>query len=729
MRHHAILTGVIAGAIFLPAFAAAQSTFEVLHRFEPGATSPIGRLTEGPDGSLYGLAYRGGPDSSGGVYVLRRTASGGWAQQTLHMFRRAVDGAKPWGSLTLGSDGYLYGSTTDGGLAADGSTGYGTIFRMTTSGTVSVLHTLTGSEGTFPVWHLREASDGNFYGSTCEIDTKIFRITRSGFYETVFRFGTTGRTWQNGACPVTELEEGADGFLYGQATYAGPVLPWYTQYGAGSLFRVDPRASSPTPFSVLFFFSGQNGAQPVGGFVSGPGGALYGSAYEGGPFGKGLIFRREASGQVTTVHAFEGDDGAKPYGSLLRGADGALYGAATEGGTGFGTLFKIDAQGLFSRLHAFNGADGRTPVELTQALDGGIYGATYNGGSAGAGSVFRLAPGGAFESVHSFSSPGGPVSGVIEASDGNLYGTTSNTAAVFRFTSAGELSVVHDLETGTGPSGLVQATDGFLYGTTFMGGSQGLGTVFRVSIAGDFAVVHSFTSPDQRYPQNGVMQASDGLFYGTTLGGNSTTGTVFRMDSAGDVTTLHTLVVDEGHDPSSLVEGADGNIYGTLVGNMPGNPNAAGSIFKVSKTGAFTFVHVFPNEEGFPRGGLIRAADGRLYGVTSVSIFRVETGGSLTTLHSFTIDDGLPDTIVEGRDGALYVTTRNVGLVMLYRKIFRFTPAGLTILYVSAPDVDGDLAPYLIQRADGALYGTIRAQPSSDPGAFLGGIFRLTFTP
>ena len=140
-----------------------------------------------------------------------------------------------------------------------------------------------------------------------------------------------------------------------------------------------------------------------------------------------MIFRLEPTGGVTTVHAFEGPDGAHPYGSLFPAADGSLYGTASEGGTGFGTLFKIDAGGQFSRLHSFNGADGQAPVEVMQARDGKFYGVTYFGGPGRGGTAFRLNPdntAGDVARVREAVGPSMPVTGVIEAPDGNLYGTT-----------------------------------------------------------------------------------------------------------------------------------------------------------------------------------------------------------------------------------------------------------------------------------------------------------------
>ncbi|HEY5907639.1 MAG TPA: choice-of-anchor tandem repeat GloVer-containing protein, partial [Vicinamibacteria bacterium] len=495
MSHRVLLFGVLVGAFLLPRVASAQATYQLLYRFEPGPVGPVGRLAEAPDGSLFGMTYRGGRFGTGTVFALRPSTSAPWSAEVVHDFKVGPEGGFPWGSLTLGRDGNFYGLTTTNQFPSPNASG-GTVFRMTPSGDFSLLHTFTSpGDGIMPVWRLLEASDGNFYGSTCHAAySTVFRVTPTGSFTALYRLFVRPPSYPFGlgVCPVTELWEGPDGFLYGQATYAGPYTP--VTNGGGTLFRIDPRDSPPQRFALLHAFSGPDGAQPVGGLVPGPGGALYGSAYEAGPFGKGLIFRTEPTGGVTTVHAFEGPDGAHPYGSLFPAADGSLYGTASEGGTGFGTLFKIDAAGQFSRLHAFGGADGQAPIELMQARDGKIYGVTYRGGPGIGGTAFRLNPDNTLETLHAFGGPGGPHTGVIEAPDGTLYGTTrfsvSGAGSAFKLSPDRQLTVLHDFGSDAGASGLIQAADGYFYGTTEVGGTHGLGTVFRIDATGGHTVLH-----------------------------------------------------------------------------------------------------------------------------------------------------------------------------------------------------------------------------------------------
>jgi uncharacterized repeat protein (TIGR03803 family) len=726
---------IVACILALPPCASGQATFELIHRFERTATNPIGRLVEAPEGALYGMTTLGGRYGGGTIFALRPSENGSFSTEIVHEFRAAVEGGYPWGSLILGRDGSFYGlasRNTDLGSTPQG----GSVFRLTLSGDLSVLHAFSGTEGHMPVWRLLEASDGNFYGCTCgATDSTIFRLSPSGSFTALYRF--SGRDvwdppYQNGVCPVTELKEGADGFLYGEATYGG--LAYYTfpavPYGPGTLFRIDPRDGVLERFQVIRYLTDVEAAQPVGGLVARPGGAFIGTANDDLYFRRGSIFRYEPTGQVTIVHAFTGEDGARPYGGLFEAADGALYGTATQGGLGFGTVFKIEGNGQFAMLHAFTAAEGRAPVELMQARDSRFYGVTFLGGPNGGGTVYRLVPGGGVETLHAFTAgpwPDLPTSGVIEGTEGSLYGTTSVSrlggGTVYRLSAGRLLTILHDFEWPEAhPSGLSQAADGFLYGTTERGGAHDSGTVFRIGTTGGLTVLHSFAPSSPRAPQHGVIQASDGYFYGTTSVGSS----VFRMNASGNLTTLYSFSSTDGASfAGPLVEGADGALYGMMArGSSPG------TIFKLTKSGGFTLLHTFSVADGaWPRGDLARAADGRLYGVTTLggaagqgTLFRLEPEGGVTTLSSFS--QGFPSAVSAGRDGALYVVAPSNFLVVGGpHYFFRFTTAGLALIHTSSR-ADGSGASRLMQGSDGALYGTMQA--TEDRPFAPGGIFRLT---
>jgi uncharacterized repeat protein (TIGR03803 family)/VCBS repeat-containing protein len=291
-------------------------------------------------------------------------------------------------------------------------------------------------------------------------------------------------------------------------------------------------------------------------------------------------------------------NGSFPAGSITFGSDGALYGAAGSGGLyGDGTLYRITTGGLFTKLHDFddqnaatNGTDGGG---LTQGPDGRFYGVTQYGPSGVAfGMVYRLEPDGTVTTVHAFNGQDGqfPRGDLVLASDGNLYGTTWRGG-------------------GLGPGGC---------------GYNGCGTIFRITLpAGTVQLVHAFALTDGAGPGEGrLIQGSDGNLYGTTAeGGNLqfSGGTVFKMALDGTFTSLHTFTEDEGVSPrGSLVEGDDGNFYGTTSGAAGSSIPILGTLFRISPTGDVTVLHHFQGPDGaHPLGGLVQGSDGHFYGTTT----------------------------------------------------------------------------------------------------------------
>lgn len=247
------------------------------------------------------------------------------------------------------------------------------------------------------------------------------------------------------------------------------------------------------------------------------------------------------------------------YGALIQANDGNLYGASSNGGTyGDGSVFKISPSGVVSVIYSFDSSDGGPygpyggPV---QATDGNFYGVTYWGGGSsscaeGCGAVFKVTPAGKMTVLHSFcdlsNCPDGqrPIGALVQASDGNLYGTTSEggtegEGTLFRITTSGKLTTLYSFcsqpncTDGSYPyGGLVQATDGNLYGTTANGGIyNGYGTIFQVTLAGALTTLQSFNSADGESPESGLLQSTNGAFYGTTFGGGSYgEGSVYSFD-------------------------------------------------------------------------------------------------------------------------------------------------------------------------------------------------------
>jgi uncharacterized repeat protein (TIGR03803 family) len=366
----------------------------------------------------------------------------------------------------------------------------------------------------------------------------------------------------------------------------------------------------------------------------------------------------EAPAQTfTTLATFNGTNGAQPYAGLVQGINGSFYGTTFGGGANsLGTVFEITAGGTLTTLYSFcsqtNCTDGSGPFAgLVQASDGSLYGTTYYGGAYGYGfgTVFKITPGGTLTTLHSFAGTvlgatgdgAYPRGGLIQATDGNFYGTTSgggvaDSGTVFEITAGGTLTTLYsfcslaDCADGSGPDvGLVQAGDGSFYGTTDSGGTHGGGTVFQISAAGNLTTLYSFCSQtnctDGGYPNAGLVQGADGNFYGTTdEGGAHGEGTVFQISAAGSLTTLYsfcsqTSCTDGGYPNAGLVQATDGNFYGTTMNG--GTTDYAGTVFEITAGGTLTTLYSFCSQTNCtdgsdPYAGLVQATDGNLYGTT-----------------------------------------------------------------------------------------------------------------
>ncbi len=373
---------------------------------------------------------------------------------------------------------------------------------------------------------------------------------------------------------------------------------------------------------------------------------------------------------LTTLHTFAGysTDGASPYAGLVQATDGNFYGTTYAGGTsgncqgGCGTVFRITPGGTLTTLHSFDWYDGASPTgALVQGTDGNLYGTTYGGGAEPrVGTVFRITPGGTLTTLYSFCAQSNctdgqqPYAGLVRASDGNFYGTTleggANTGCslgsgtcgtVFKITPGGALTTLHSFcaqsgctDGGNPYAGLVQASDGNFYGTTFGRGVNGYGTVFKITPAGVLTSLYSFCSQtncdDGEYPQSGLMQASDGNFYGATPEGGGGAfhqgGTVFKITSSGTFTTIYNFCsqpscTDGADSHAALLQGPDGNLYGTTIGGgtFCTQNSGCGTIFKITTSGVLTTLHSFDDTDDgkAPFGALVHATDGNFYGTTT----------------------------------------------------------------------------------------------------------------
>jgi uncharacterized repeat protein (TIGR03803 family) len=257
---------------------------------------------------------------------------------------------------------------------------------------------------------------------------------------------------------------------------------------------------------------------------------------------------------------------------------------------------------LVTTLHSFDNADGANPYSaLLQASDGNFYGTTALGGNiincnGGCGTIFKIAPSGALLTLHKFDSTDGanPTGAMIEGADGNLYGTTEN------------------------------------------GGANNAGTVFKIDAQSALSTLHSFDGADGSNVFAGLVQGTDGNFYGTTIGGGVGFGTVFKITPAGVLTTLADLRY-EAEPNAGLVQATDGNFYGatTFGGNTICNINGCGTLFEFTLNSGLSALHSFDGADGnYPTSSLLQATNGILYGTTTA-------GGSEGEGTVFSLDVGL----------------------------------------------------------------------------------------
>jgi uncharacterized repeat protein (TIGR03803 family) len=430
--------------------------------------------------------------------------------------------------------------------------------------------------------------------------------------------------------------------------------------------------------------------------AQGQDGNLYGTLGLDGAFGGGTVFKITPAGSITTLYNFVngGTDGSYPTGGLTLGTDGNFYGTNTyDGAYGFGTIFKITPTGVLTTLHSFNGNDGGTPhAPPVLGKDGSLYGVAHfapEGFSIGAG--YSITPSGTFKLLTK-SVPGRNYAPLILAVDGYFYGTTTNGGAfnagtVFRMSATGTVKIVYSFDGthGQDPEGpVVQGSGGFLYGTTYSGGSfaNAAGVVFKLSTAGAITVLHEFDSAsttDGDQPQAGLVAATDGNFYGaTSLGnpsGSAQYGTLFKITKSGTYSVLHVFDATHGSSPwPTPMQHTNGTIYGLTT--FGGNPNTNGGVFYSLAVGIPPFVSLMPASSTV--GQTIEILGDGLTGTSGVMF------GSASA--SFTVvSDTYMTAVVPalGTTGTVTVTTPSVTLKS--KQVFKVLPVISSFSPTSGP--------------------------------------------
>ena len=380
----ALVFGIVLGQLLVVtplAEAQVHRTFTLLYSFkgDTDGAQPHASLLRDADGNFYGTTEGGGPLKCGTVFKLDTTG----AETVLYTFTgKPADGSLPMAGLIRDPAGNLYGTTFYGG-ASD----FGTVFKLDTTGTETILHSFTGgTDGANPGAGLVRDGAGNLYGTTFYGGESgfgtVYKLDRNGAETVLHSFAGSPLDGQE---PTAGLIRDAAGNFYGTTITGGAS-------NLGTVYKLDTTGKE----TVLYSFTGRpDGKFPWAGLVRDAAGNFYGTTLYGGASDFGTVYKLDTSGTETVLHSFTGHpDGRLPYAGLLRDAAGNLYSTASQGGASrYGTVFRLDTTGNFIILHsfAFGATDGITPMGgLIRDTAGNLYGTTLQGGAFGVGTVFKL---------------------------------------------------------------------------------------------------------------------------------------------------------------------------------------------------------------------------------------------------------------------------------------------------------------------------------------------------
>jgi len=335
--------------------------------------------------------------------------------------------------------------------------------------------------------------------------------------------------------------------------------------------------------------------------------------------------------------------------------------------------FIVPARGAYEVLKSFIQPGTQPTGRLLKIASGEAYGTATSGGAYGFGAVFRVTTAGAMETVVSFTgtsgtAPGnGPTAGLVQGSDGQLYGTTSSGGAngfgvAFKISGMGSYTKLVDFTGTTGaakgavPGPLVAFTDGFLYGTTEAGGANGQGTVFKMSISGAVTTLAEFTGLTTGAKRGAepvgmlaVPTVGSTLYGVTRSGGANGLGTIYKITTAGVLSDLVDFTGTAGTRPGANPAGglylhSDGKYYGTTEF---GGTNGFGTLFSLTTGNTFASLHSFDDPTCSQPVGELVASGSNLFGCCAAGgtsglggLFQCTTVGSYTRLISFSGESG-----------------------------------------------------------------------------------------
>ena len=683
--------------------------------------SPEATLVNDGAGAMWGTTADGGANGLGTLFTVNTATS---ELTTLVDFTGSGGsflGSRPTAALRMGEAGVWWGGTSAGGAG-----GFGTIFRYTAAGgvmtTVAQFTGVGGSvPGRLPKVALVPDGAGSFLGTT--------NAGGAGDYGTIFKIDANSLTFSSlaqftgpaglmpGSIPYGALVPDQTGSFRGVTTDGGGSR-------LGTIYTIDATTGA---FQSLVNFVKTQGStaasNPGSGLVAGPDGLLWGTSENGGPANAGTLFTlNPVTGATSSALVFTGIagdvPGANPVAELVNDGAGNLWGTTSAGGAlNFGIVFKVNATSkVFTKITEFTGSNGRSPTGcLVYEASGFLWGTTSEGGSEQGGTIFK-----------------------INAATGAL-----TTVVHFTGTSGAFL--------GDGPStGLTPDGAGFLWGTTYEGGGSNLGTVFKIKPAdGSFLHIASLTGTEGAFkgdgPAHSLTADSDGFLWGTTeFGGSEGLGTVFKINRTdGSFTTVAEFTGPFGDlvgagPQCSLIQDPVGAWYGTTESGGVGN---RGTIFKISPDGTFRTIGGFTGSLGAvpgakPRGGLMRHSDGHLYGTTSgggaLSTFIPAGNGQIFRLRLGPIPVTLTATAVEGTAARLQGMVNPNGAESTVTFEYGTSPAlvGAT-LFSSGTTGAGDVPESVSAPLTGLLPSTVyyyRVRASNPENANLQTAGILSFT-
>jgi len=746
-----------------------------------GYPSPQLSFLDG-SGNLYGTTQYGGADDRGTVFEI---VKGSGVITALVSFD-GTHGSQPMGKLVMDSSGNIFGTTRIGGANSDG-----TVFEIVSgSGSITVLASFAGANGSNPRGGVALDGSGNIYGTASSGgaygDGTVFKIVKgSGSITVLASFNGT-----DGSTPFSRANLDSSGNLYGTTRSGGAN-------GDGTVYEVVKGSNAIT---TLASFDLADGEDPKSGVILDSSGNLYGTTLLGGANNNGTVFEIvNGSGTITTLASF-GDNCGEQGDNLAMDSSGNFYGVTALGGAyNDGTVFELSPAGAASQLVfavqptttvagtvidpavvvRVEDANGRIVTTddslVTLAVDtgpGGLDGtltvAAVNGvatfddlvpDTSGAYTLaasdtadsldpvasdsFTVSPSGtstpALQMRQAFNGSNGenPDSMVMGA-NGNLYGATDFGTIYEISPSTGAITTVASFNTGGAPThGSVDFVDsgGNLYGTLEQDGGDGYGMVYEVvNGSGVVTTLATFSDSNGNDPNSLTVDGSGNL-YGTTLGSSGGYGTVFEIvHGSGAITTLASFTGINGANPiGGLILDGNGNLYGTTEN---GGANDDGTIFEVvSGSDAITTLATFDATNGSsPQGGVVMDGSGNLYGTTEYggangdgTIFQLGIGNStITTLVSFDGSDGampLCGVLVDNQGNLMGATAYGGSGYVAGNPasgegtVFELPQGGSTLTTLLFDGADGQ-APIRLVQGNNTLDGIARYGGPADDGVF-----------